>query len=108
VKIKYEMSDVVPPYAQVRDLPPEVADKTMSKAEKMYNESCKLCHATDKMGAPAVGDIDAWTEAREKGFDKVLYNAINGVGGMPPKGGNEDLKPSSLKEMIEFMINSSK
>jgi len=108
VKIKYEMSDVVPAYSTLRDLPPEVEDKSISRAEKMYNESCKLCHATDKMGAPAVGDIDAWNDVREKGFDKVLYNSINGVGGMPPKGGNEDLIPSDVKEIVDFMINSSK
>ena len=45
VKIKYEMTNVVPPYASARDLPPEVEDVTISKAEKMYNESCKLCHS---------------------------------------------------------------
>ncbi len=108
VKIKYEMSDVVPPYSTVRDLPPEIEDKTISKGEKMYNESCKLCHATDQMGAPAVGDIYAWAEVREKGFDKILYNSINGVGGMPAKGGNEDLLPSDVKLIVEFMIDSSK
>ena len=108
VKIKYEMSDVVPPYSTVRDLPPEIEDVTISKGEKMYNESCKLCHATDTMGAPAVGDIDAWAEVREKGFDKILYNSINGVGGMPAKGGNEDLLPSDVKLVVEFMIDSSK
>ena len=108
VKIKYEMSDVVPPYATVRDLPPEVEDKTISKAEKMYNQSCKLCHATDNMGAPAVGDVEAWNAVREKGFDEILRNSINGVGGMPPKGGNEDLLPSDVKEIVDFMIDSSK
>ena len=108
VKIKYEMTDVVPPYALARDLPPEAEDKTVSKAEKMYNETCKLCHATDTMGAPRVGDVDAWETVREKGFDKVIYNAINGVGGMPPKGGNDDLTPSEVTSIVEFMINSSK
>ncbi|MCK5111392.1 MAG: cytochrome c5 family protein [Arcobacteraceae bacterium] len=108
VEIKYEMSDVVPPYSTVRDLPPEIEDKTISKGEKMYNESCKLCHATDNMGAPAVGDVDAWVEVREKGFDKILYNSINGVGGMPAKGGNEDLLPSDVKLIVEYMIDLSK
>ena len=108
MKIKYEMKDVVPAYSTVRDLPPEVEDKTISKGEKMYNESCKVCHATDRMGAPAVGDIDAWNELRKKGFDKILYNSINGMGGMPAKGGNEDLKPSDVKLIVEFMIDSSK
>lgn len=108
VKIKYEMSDVVPPYSTVRDLPPEVEDKTISKAEKMYNTSCKLCHATPQMGAPAVGDVDAWKDVLAKGFDKVVINAITGMGGMPPKGGNEDLTNTDVKLIVEFMVDSSK
>ena len=107
MKIGYEMKDVVPAYATVRDLPPEVEDKTITKAEKMYNESCKLCHATDNMGAPAVGDVAAWRAVTAKGVDKVVYNSINGMGGMPPKGGNEDLIPSEVKEIVDFMIESS-
>jgi len=108
MKIGYEMKDVVPAYSTVRDLPPEIEDKSISKAEKMYNTNCKLCHATDNMGAPAVGDIAAWKEVTSKGLDKVVYNSINGVGGMPPKGGNEDLIPSEVKEIVDFMIESSK
>jgi len=108
IKIKYEMKDVVPAYAYARDLPPEVEDKSVSKGEKMYNTSCKVCHATDKMGAPAVGDAKAWNTVTEKGFDKVLANSINGTGGMPPKGGNMDLSDADMKEIVEFMVNSSK
>ena len=108
MKIGYEMKDVVPPYSMVRDLPPEAEDKSISKAEKMYNTSCKLCHATDSMGAPAVGDVEAWRAVTAKGMDKVVYNAINGMGGMPPKGGNEDLIPSEVKEIVDFMVESSK
>ena len=107
-KIGYEMKDVVPSYAYARDLPPEVEDKTVTKAEKMYNENCKLCHGTDTMGAPMLGDVDAWRSRTAKGLDKVVYNAINGMGGMPPKGGNEDLIPSEVKEIVDFMVNSSK
>ena len=107
VKIGYEMKDVVPAYSMVRDLPPET-DTTITKAEKMYNANCKLCHATDMMGAPAVGDVDAWRAVTAKGIDKVVYNSINGMGGMPPKGGNEDLIPSEVKEIVDFMIESSK
>ncbi len=108
VKIKYEMSDVVPPYTTVRDLPPVDANSVVSKEETMYNESCKLCHATDTMGAPAVGDADAWTDVMAKGLDEVVHNAINGTGGMPPKGGNSDLSDADVKAIVEFMVNSSK
>ena len=107
VKIGYEMSDVSPAYSTVRDLPPVVEDESISKAERMYNESCKLCHATDQMGAPAVGDIAAWRAVMVKGKEKVVYNSIHGMGGMPAKGGNADLLPSDVKEIVDFMIESS-
>ena len=108
MKIRFEVKDVVPPYSTVRDLPAEKEDKTISKAEKLYNETCKLCHGTDTMGAPRVGDADAWHEVVAKGFGKVVGNAIDGVGGMPPKGGNEELTNTEVKQIVEFMINSSK
>ena len=108
VTIGYEMADVVPPYATVRDLPPEVEDESISKAEKMYNDSCKLCHATDQMGAPATGDIETWRNLMVKGKEKVVYNAVHGMGGMPAKGGNADLLPSDVKLIVEWMIDSSK
>ncbi|WP_415407023.1 c-type cytochrome [Sulfurovum sp. CS9] len=107
MKIGYEMKDVVPPYAYAKDLPPETEDGSVSKAEKMYDASCKLCHATDTMGAPAVGDANTWESVMKKGMDTVLVNAIKGTGGMPPKGGNMDLSDADIKEIVEFMINSN-
>ena len=107
MKIGYEMKDVVPPYAYAKDLPPETEGGSVSKAEKLYDASCKLCHATDTMGAPAVGDAAAWESVMKKGMDKVLVNAIKGTGGMPPKGGNMDLSDADVKEIVEFMINSN-
>jgi len=108
MKIGYEMKDVVPPYANAKDLPPEEEGGSVSKAEKMYDASCKLCHATDTMGAPAVGDAAAWVSVMKKGMDKVLVNAIKGTGGMPPKGGNMDLSDADVKEIVEFMLEASK
>jgi cytochrome c len=108
MKIKYEMKDVVPPYAYEKDLPPETNAGSKSKGEKLYDASCKLCHANDTMGAPAVGDATAWEAVMKKGMDKVLVNAIKGTGGMPPKGGNADLTDADIKEIVEFMVNSSK
>ena len=108
MEIGYEMSDVSPAYSTTRDLPPEVEDKSISKAEKMYNDSCKLCHATDSMGAPAVGSVGSWDAVMVKGLDKVVHNAVAGMGGMPPKGGNMDLSDADVKEIVEFMIDSSK
>ena len=108
VKIKYEMKDVVPPYAYAKDLPPETDSGSVSKGEKLYEASCKLCHGTDTMGAPKVGDASAWKAVMEKGMDKVLVNAIKGKGGMPPKGGNMDLNDADMKEIVNYMVGASK
>jgi len=108
MKIKYEMKDVVPPYAYAKDLPPETDAGSVSKGQKLYDASCKLCHGNDTMGAPAVGDASAWAAVMKKGMDKVLVNAIKGTGGMPPKGGNADLSDADIKEIIEYMVGASK
>jgi len=108
MKIKYEMKDVVPPYAYAKDLPVETDSGSISKGEKLYDASCKLCHGTDTMGAPMVGDASAWDAVMKKGMDTVLANAIHGTGGMPPKGGNMDLSDGDIKEIVEFMSGASK
>jgi len=108
MKIAYEMKDVMPPYAYAKDLPPEKEGGSVSKAEKMYDASCKLCHGTDTMGAPKVGDANTWNAVMKKGMDKVLVNAIKGIGGMPPKGGNMDLSDADIKEIVDYMVGASK
>ena len=107
MSIGSEITDVVPPYSVVRDLPVEKDSGVKSKAEKLYDANCALCHATDKMGAPEVGNVEAWAEVSKKGIEKVIINAIEGTGGMPAKGGNVDLTNSEIKEIVEFMVNSS-
>ena len=107
MSIGNEITDVVPPYSTVRDLPPESEDGLKSKAEKLYDAHCILCHKTDQMGAPAVGDVEVWEEVMQKGLEKVIVNAIDGIGGMPAKGGFDDLTNSEVKTIVEFMINSS-
>ncbi len=108
MRIGMEITNVVPSYSTVRDLPKEVEGAgSKSAAEKMYDKACSLCHKTDAMGAPAVGDKDAWATVVEQGMDTVNKHAINGFGGMPPKGG-ADLTDEQVIDIIKFMVESSK
>jgi len=109
MRIGMEITNVVPAYSTVRDLPVEVEGAgSKSQAEKDYDSSCVLCHKTDAMGAPAVGDHDAWTEVMKQGMDKVNEHAIKGFNGMPPKGGNMDLTDAQVEDIVKFMVESSK
>ena len=102
------ISDYEPPLSNKKELPPK---KEGAGAEhpgkKSYEASCAVCHATDAMGAPAVGDKKAWEVVLKKGIDKVYDNAIHGINGMPPKGGTS-LADEKIKEIVDYMAGASK
>jgi cytochrome c len=43
----------------------------------------------------------------KKGIDKVYANAIDGINGMPPKGGTS-LSDEKIKEIVDYMVEASK
>ncbi|MEA3455465.1 MAG: c-type cytochrome [Campylobacterota bacterium] len=100
------ISDYQPPISNKKELPPK-KEGVEVPGEKTYNASCAVCHATDAMGAPAVGDKKAWEALLAKGMDEVYANAINGINGMPAKGGTT-LDDAKLKEVVDYMVNKSK
>lgn len=110
VRIKMPMENFQPPLSVERSLPKEDASAVavVSPGKKTYDASCAVCHATDAMGAPAVGDKKAWAAVLEKGIDKVYHNATAGINAMPPKGGNMDLTEAQLKEVVDYMAGASK
>jgi len=109
LRIKNEMNNFHPAASTVRDLPKVVAKAdTVHPGLAGYEASCSACHGNAAIGAPVVGDKDVWAEVITKGIDKVYNNGINGINGMPPKGGNMDLSDKEVKLIIDYMISSSK
>lgn len=86
---------------------PKVTATSVKPGQAEYENNCSSCHGNPALGAPVFGDKTAWSKVTEKGIDKVYHNAINGINGMPPKGGT-DLSDEKIKEVINYMINSSK
>ncbi|MDD2291913.1 MAG: c-type cytochrome [Aliarcobacter sp.] len=95
------------PVLTTRDLPKTEAKANVLPAQKTYEETCVTCHGNPALGAPVLGDKAAWAKVVAKGIDKVYDNGINGINAMPPKGGT-DLSDEKMKEVIDYMINSSK
>jgi len=100
------ISDYLPPISEKKDLPAP-KEGTEEPGKKTYESSCAVCHGSDTAGAPVLGDKAAWAAVLEKGIDKVYANAINGINGMPPKGGTS-LDDAKLKEVVDYMIKKSK
>ena len=108
-KIARVIEDFEPALSSVRDLPAPSADAKPSHPGKAgYDKSCAICHATDSMGAPDVGNAKAWKKLLEQGKDTIYNNAINGKGGMPPKGGAMSLSEDKIKEIVDYMLEESK
>jgi cytochrome c5 len=64
---------------------------------------CQGCHDSGVMGAPKFQNDDDWSERSEDGIAGLLDNAINGIGGMPPKGTCFDCTDDELQSIIEYM-----
>jgi len=108
-RIKNVIEDFEPALSSKRSLPAKKADaKPAHPGKATYDKSCAMCHATDSMGAPAVGDKVAWGALLKEGKDKIYHNAIHGKGGMPPKGGAMALSDDQVKEIVDYMIEESK
>ena len=99
------IADFLPPMSAVRDLPE--AEVAAFDAGKAYEANCAMCHAADGMGAPVLGDKAAWDVVVNKGIEKVYNNGINGINGMPPKGGSS-LSNTEFKSVVDYIVNSSK
>ena len=103
------ISDFLPPISTKRELPAKKEDiGTEHPGKKIYEATCSVCHATDAMGAPALGDKKAWSAVLKKGIDRVYHNAINGLNAMPPKGGNMSLTEEQMKQVVDYMVSESK
>jgi cytochrome c len=59
------------------------------------------------MGAPAIGDAKAWAAVSAKGMDAVYKNGIDGINGMPAKGGS-NLSEAEFKLVVDYIVGLSK
>jgi len=79
------------------------AERSGAQVVKMQ---CFKCHQEGKGGAPQIGDRAAWSKRLNQGVDHAVRSAINGHGGMPPRGNRADLTDGELKAAILYMLNA--
>lgn len=99
---------IVQPLSTARDLPKVEKKEADLPGKAQYEEKCSACHGNPAIGAPVVGDKEAWAKVMAKGIDAVYNNALNGLNAMPPKGGHVDTPDEEIKIIVDYMIQSSK
>jgi cytochrome c5 len=73
--------------------------------EQIVQTHCFKCHETGVGGAPRIGDRAAWVPRAKQGFEVLIRSAINGHGGMPPRGGVANLTDAEIRAAITYMLN---
>jgi len=86
---------------------PAEAAATTTAGEKVYQQACQICHEAGVAGAPMTGDASAWADRIAKGYDELVASAINGIGIMPPKGGQSQLSDEDVAAAVDFLIKSA-
>jgi cytochrome c5 len=88
----------------------EPASEQDLKAERsgaqVVKLQCAKCHQDGKGGAPKVGDRAAWSKRLSQGVDHAVRSAVNGHGGMPPRGDRADLTDGEVRAAILYMLNA--
>jgi cytochrome c len=75
--------------------------------EKIYQQACLMCHAAGVAGSPMTGDAAAWSDRIAQGRDKMVSNSINGIGVMPPKGGQTQLSDEEVASAVDYLIEQA-
>ncbi len=78
---------------------------TERRGEQVVGLYCGKCHETGAGGAPKIGDKAAWVPRLTQGLDPLVRSAINGHGGMPPRGGAPNLTDAELRNAVVYMVN---
>jgi cytochrome c5 len=81
------------------------APKVLQSGEAVFTAVCAACHATGAAGSPKVGDAAAWGPRIAQGYDTLVKHALEGLRGMPAKGGNPDLDDVEVARAVVFMAN---
>lgn len=80
----------------------------LDKGKAIYDSACFACHATGAAGAPMLGDNAAWGPRLDQGMDTLVYHALNGKGGMPPRGGRMDLSDEDIRASVAYMVSRAR
>lgn len=76
--------------------------------EELYELYCHSCHGVKGSGAPLAFNQSEWKPYLKKGINKLIDNAISGIGNMPAMGTCSECGPEELQDLIEFMSKKEK
>lgn len=65
---------------------------------------CMACHQAGMNGAPKFANKVAWAPRIAQGRETLYQHSINGLRGMPARGGNPNLTDDEVKAAVDYMV----
>lgn len=87
--------------------PVGVSDDTSVRGKVIYEKYCGMCHAKEPVipiGAPTIGDKEAWGDRLDKQETELLASVIKGLNAMPARGTCMECSDSDLQKAIYYML----
>ncbi len=74
---------------------------------EIYNTYCAVCHKSGLNAAPKYGKKALWVKRVAQGKETVYKHAIEGLRGMPPRGGIATLSDDDVKAAVDYLVGRS-
>jgi len=104
-----DLTAIVTYLKTVESKTPPVMGGTGDKAgQDIYDGYCAGCHNMGGGGAPKFGDAGQWQPRIKLGMNSLYQNAIQGIGGMPPKGNCDSCTDDQVKSAVDYIIQHSR
>lgn len=79
---------------------------TLKTGEQVFTGQCAACHAAGLVGAPKVGDAEAWAPRIKTGYATLLHSALAGKGQMGAQGGG-DYTDLEIGRAVVYLANKA-
>ena len=77
---------------------------TLKTGEQVFAAACTACHTAGLVGAPKLGDTEAWAPRLKTGYEALLKSALAGKGQMGAQGGG-DFADLEIGRAVVYMAN---
>ncbi|HKK15743.1 MAG TPA: c-type cytochrome [Gammaproteobacteria bacterium] len=85
----------------------ESAEAPQANGRQIYYTYCAICHKQGMNAAPKYGNKALWIKRIEQGRETMYKHAIEGLRGMPPRGGFSSLTDEEVKAGVDYMVKGS-
>ncbi|HVV68504.1 MAG TPA: c-type cytochrome [Gammaproteobacteria bacterium] len=80
---------------------------SLQKGKEVYTEVCSVCHTNGQLGAPKLGDKEAWTPILQNNLDVLIERSIKGYKGHPPMGACYQCSDADIISAVKYMAQES-